>query len=391
MENTTPPIAIPPPPITPSKPKLKFSKRTLAIIFIAIIAIAVPLTLSLISHQQDNRQNASAADCQQLTLTFAQMKASGVCNYQGSTQCTFIQNQITQTCGQYASLTPSPTSTQVAETQSNNNDVVCAEVITYGRNNTTHICQQFPTSCLPTGYVNDPTCNPGASITPNGTITPTPTCTPYPPNCIVNGHNVCSFFAAPKGGWCPITTPTGGQIACPQLAKVCPDGSTVSPTGPNCTMPACPGEPSSTPKPTPTGSVTPTQIVFNQCSALTNYYKTVLGMQICSYNQNFCNQIKTQLQTANCPIPSITPIANASITPTSTQSCALKSKGDANCDGKVNILDFNSWRDNYLLGSNPNATPPPSFLVADFNGDGGVNILDFNIWRDGFLNTTVPH
>lgn len=29
--------------------------------------------------------------------------------------------------------------------------------------------------------------------------------------------------------------------ACPMIAKLCPDGSSVSPTGPNCEMPACPG------------------------------------------------------------------------------------------------------------------------------------------------------
>ncbi|HVZ67573.1 MAG TPA: dockerin type I repeat-containing protein [Patescibacteria group bacterium] len=434
MENTSPQVIVQPTPTPPAKPRFKFSKRTLAIIFVAIIAIVVPLTISLVSHQQDNRQRASAADCQQLTLTFAQMKATGVCNYQGSSQCVFIQKQIDQSCSGVAILTPKPTSSAVSESSQGNNNVICAEVITYARNNTTHTCQQFPTSCLPSGWTSDPTCNPTVSIAPSGTTstTPTPTCTPYPTGCIVNGQNVCAFFAAPRGGWCPRPTTTSqtfdcfhrisgtqndvcpsGQscvssgpdnvnsvsgtgtyypgvcvptTACPQLAKLCPDGSSVSPSGPNCTMPACPGTPSATPSATKTP--TPT-VAINQCSVLTQYYKTVLGTQICTYNQAFCNQIKTQLQAANCPVPSITPIANASVTPGST--CALKSKGDANCDGKVNIIDFNSWRDNYLLGSNPTATPPSSFLVADFNGDGAVNILDFNIWRDGFLSTTVPH
>ena len=30
-------------------------------------------------------------------------------------------------------------------------------------------------------------------------------------------------------------------IACPQIAKLCPDGSSVSAQGPNCEFPKCPG------------------------------------------------------------------------------------------------------------------------------------------------------
>ncbi len=29
-------------------------------------------------------------------------------------------------------------------------------------------------------------------------------------------------------------------VACPTVAKLCPDGSSISPTGPKCVMPACP-------------------------------------------------------------------------------------------------------------------------------------------------------
>jgi hypothetical protein len=29
-------------------------------------------------------------------------------------------------------------------------------------------------------------------------------------------------------------------VACPMIAKLCPDGSSVSPQGPKCIMPACP-------------------------------------------------------------------------------------------------------------------------------------------------------
>jgi hypothetical protein len=38
----------------------------------------------------------------------------------------------------------------------------------------------------------------------------------------------------------PTASPSGIPVACPQLAKQCPDGSYVSPTGPNCEFAPCP-------------------------------------------------------------------------------------------------------------------------------------------------------
>lgn len=60
-----------------------------------------------------------------------------------------------------------------------------------------------------------------------------------------------------------------------------------------------------------------------------------------------------------------------------TDSCPLKSKGDANCDGKIDILDFNIWREEFTKALNTTS--------SDFNNDGRVNTLDFNIWRDNSL------
>jgi len=59
-----------------------------------------------------------------------------------------------------------------------------------------------------------------------------------------------------------------------------------------------------------------------------------------------------------------------------TPSCSLKSKGDADCSGVVNLLDFEVWRREFL-----NQTG----LNSDFDGNGTVSILDFEIWRRGFL------
>jgi len=70
-------------------------------------------------------------------------------------------------------------------------------------------------------------------------------------------------------------------------------------------------------------------------------------------------------------------------TPTPGPSCPLKNRGDANCDGKINILDFNIWRDEFLRVANTTS--------ADFNSDNSITILDFNVWRDGFLDPSLPH
>jgi hypothetical protein len=64
-----------------------------------------------------------------------------------------------------------------------------------------------------------------------------------------DGCNTCN--CSPEGILCTIEacpTPT----PCPALAKACADGSTVSPTGPNCEFPACPpGPPTPAPVPCP--------------------------------------------------------------------------------------------------------------------------------------------
>jgi len=44
----------------------------------------------------------------------------------------------------------------------------------------------------------------------------------------------------------PPTTGSGGGTACPTFAILCPDGSHVSPTGPNCQLPVCPTAPNTT-------------------------------------------------------------------------------------------------------------------------------------------------
>ena len=56
--------------------------------------------------------------------------------------------------------------------------------------------------------------------------------------------------------------------------------------------------------------------------------------------------------------------------------CSKKSKGDADCDGKITIHDFAIWKDEFINKRGRR---------ADFDRIGGVTIIDFAIWKVGFL------
>lgn len=57
--------------------------------------------------------------------------------------------------------------------------------------------------------------------------------------------------------------------------------------------------------------------------------------------------------------------------------CPTEVGGDANSDGKVDLIDFSIWKKEYLNGSNDK--------VADFNKDSKVNLVDFSIWKASYL------
>jgi len=71
-------------------------------------------------------------------------------------------------------------------------------------------------------------------------------------------------------------------------------------------------------------------------------------------------------------IPSLVPSQVPTQTP--TQVSVL---GDANRDGKVDLVDFSIWKSEYLGGMK---------IKCDFNKDGSVNLVDFGIWKREYLN-----
>lgn len=72
---------------------------------------------------------------------------------------------------------------------------------------------------------------------------------------------------------------------------------------------------------------------------------------------------------------SVSPSAPVTITWPSG-SCTKKVQGDADCNGTINIFDFEIWRSEFL-GS-------ITTKRADFNGNNRVTLEDFEIWRTSF-------
>lgn len=77
----------------------------------------------------------------------------------------------------------------------------------------------------------------------------------------------------------------------------------------------------------------------------------------------------TTIPTEQPPTITLAPSSTPSTAPTTAPLL-----GDANQDGSVNILDFNIWKDEYLGEA--------STRHADFNNDGKVDLLDYAIWRN---------
>ncbi len=73
-----------------------------------------------------------------------------------------------------------------------------------------------------------------------------------------------------------------------------------------------------------------------------------------------------------------TTLKGTNMSPTVTP-CPAKSKGDANCDGNVDFIDFEIWR-NEFMGEDTKT-------VANFNytEDQKVDFIDFEIWRQGYM------
>lgn len=66
------------------------------------------------------------------------------------------------------------------------------------------------------------------------------------------------------------------------------------------------------------------------------------------------------------------------LSPAISPVCPLKPRGDADCNGVINLQDLEIWRFEYFLESQSTAT----YLAADFNRDSRVSLIDLQILFD---------
>ncbi len=74
----------------------------------------------------------------------------------------------------------------------------------------------------------------------------------------------------------------------------------------------------------------------------------------------------------------VTPNPQSPTPTTPSGQCSLKSEGDANCDNKIDFVDFEILR--------KEMTGVLSTKTSDFNSDGLITIADFELFRRGYYN-----
>lgn len=70
-------------------------------------------------------------------------------------------------------------------------------------------------------------------------------------------------------------------------------------------------------------------------------------------------------------------VENNSNNLTVSDSCPTFSKGDFDCNGIVDLIDFDIWNREYLNNTQT--------LKSDVNGDGKASLYDYEIWRANYL------
>jgi len=90
------------------------------------------------------------------------------------------------------------------------------------------------------------------------------------------------------------------------------------------------------------------------------------------------------------PTLTVTPSPTATLTPTSTPpsgNCDCqgtgqerRSQGDFNCDGTIDIVDYNEWGIKYVRAEDP---------IEDLSCSGGSGIQDFSVWANNYTGGSL--
>lgn len=184
-----------------------------------------------------------------------------------------------------------------------------------------------------------------------------PEATPTPINTCAGEGSSCT--------WCPecINSTPPCAIAC--RIGICRNNL--------CVVPSTTPTPTRTPTPTKTpGTPTPT-CAAGRTRCGNNCVNTNTNRNHCGACGNACVSGQSCVAgvcggTGNSPTPT-----GQQPTNTPVPGCNRKRDGDADCDDKVNLSDFDYWRREFL--------GELTTLTADFNNSGNVTVADFEKWR----------
>jgi hypothetical protein len=95
--------------------------------------------------------------------------------------------------------------------------------------------------------------------------------------------------------------------------------------------------------------------------------------------------------TRGCPIETnLTPVVIEATSPPENTiapvGCPRKPEGDANCDQVINDADYDLWKTAF---KSTGISDRSDYLKSDFNNDSKVDLVDFEIWRQNRFKTTV--
>lgn len=70
---------------------------------------------------------------------------------------------------------------------------------------------------------------------------------------------------------------------------------------------------------------------------------------------------------------------------TQCSDATAKGKGDANCSGSVDLMDYSIWRDEFNVAKCGTDPSTRNNWKADFNCDGLVTMADYEIWKNNYI------
>jgi myo-inositol-hexaphosphate 3-phosphohydrolase len=123
--------------------------------------------------------------------------------------------------------------------------------------------------------------------------------------------------------------------------------------------------------------------VNGQANKAHGYLKNIKGVVIDDFEITAGTTAGPTTSPTTNPTTTTTPNPSTTVGPTPNTSCASHVKGDADCDGDIELVDFSAFRDEFLAFRS--GTLNIAMATANFNKDSSIDIGDFSLFRTGYL------